>query len=157
MPAVTVHDMRPTAIVLGISVLAAAPSCRVEEGGEGVRSGVEYAAFAATSEGPVDGSLRRFDEAVSAPDVAARLEAARRPLEEALKLRGILEARPAPAGLEYAAGEELVYANHLVAGLAIFVRSDGGPASVEALRSVLVRGRTHRDRGRAALKSERAS
>jgi hypothetical protein len=145
--------MRRVAILLGAAVLAVAPACRVEEGGEGKRFRAEYATSAAAFEAPVDESLRRFDETASAPDAAARLEAARRALEEALKLRDTLEAGRPPAGLEYASGEELVYANHLVDGLAIFVQSDGGPASVDALRSVLDRGRSHRDRGRAALRS----
>jgi hypothetical protein len=144
--------MTRMAIFLGAAVLAAAAACRVDDGGEGVRSRQEYAALAAASEAPLDASLRRFDETASAPDAAARLEAARRTLEEARKLRDLLEAGRQPAGLEYASGEELVYANHLVDGFAVFVQSDGGPAALETLRSVLTRGRIHRDRGRTALR-----
>lgn len=147
--------MTRTAIFVGVAVLAAAAACRVDEGGEGVRSRADYATLAAASEAPVDESLRRLDETAFAPHAAARLEAARRALEEARKLRDLLEARRPPAGLEYASGEELVYANHLVYGLAIFVQSDGGPAALETLRSVLARGRIHRDRGRSALQESR--
>jgi hypothetical protein len=144
-------DMTRTAMALGAAVLAAA-ACRVEGGGEGARSARKYAALEAASEAPLDESLRRFEETASAPDAAARLEAARRALEEARKLREVLETGRAPAGLEYASGEELVYANHLVDGLAAFVQSDGGPAALETLRSVLTRGFIHRDRGRSALR-----
>ncbi len=144
--------MTRAAILLGAAVLAAAAACRVDDGAESVRARQEYAALAAASEAPLDESLRRFDETASAPDAAARLETARRALEEARRLRDLLEGRRPPAGLEYASGEELVYANHLVDGLAIFVQSDGGPSALETLRSVLTRGLIHRDRGRSDLR-----
>ncbi len=115
----------------------------------------ECVAFEAAAEAPLGAALRRLDEVVARTNGAARLEAAQGALQEANTLREVLEARPAPAGLEYAWGEELTFANHAVDGLAVFTRSDGGREALERLRSVLARGRTHRDRGRAAIAESR--
>ncbi len=148
--------MTRTAICLGALALSAA-ACRVVDRGEYVRTREEYAAVTSASEMPLEASLRRFDEAAAAPDVEARLLAAGKVLEEARRLRDTLESGRVPVGLEYAGGEELIYANHLVDGFDLFVRSDGGPAALDTLRSILGRGRIHRDRGLTALMSARPS
>ena len=147
--------MRRLSIFLEAAVLAAALACRVGDRGDGAGSRAKYAERSAASEESLDESLRLLDETASVKDAAIRLEAARQALGEARTLRDLLEAGRPPAGLEYAGGEELVYVNHVVDGLAIFVHSNGGQAALEALRSILARGRIHRDCGRSALRSAR--
>jgi len=99
------------------------------------------------AEAGLDEALAPLEDRTKAP----RPEQARPIVEQAIAARDRVEAIPAPEPLESAWREELVFLNHVIPALGRFGASDGGPAALEELRSVLARGRAHQKRGRRNL------
>jgi hypothetical protein len=111
---------------------------------------VGYQNAVAAAEAPLEEALRRFEAVANGADRSVAREAAGRALAQARTARESLEALAVPPGLTVAWREELLFLNHVIPAFQRFASGGGGPAELEALRSVLQRGRAHQSRGREA-------
>lgn len=115
-----------------------------------------HASQASFSPGAVDASdarglvaLDRLESALDGGLRARVADEARGGLRRARAERNFLEGLRPPPPLARSHEEELVFFNHLVLGLAEFLDAEDEPAARDRLRSVIRRGRAHRERGRA--------
>ena len=144
--------------ILEYSVTNAARARRIE----GFRASAE--AGAADAHGTeqcrllLDGATAEVERALQAfeterPDAEGALTAARDVLERSRRARSLLETSRVGPVCEYSRSEELIYLNHLVAGLEgwLAARTRKPPVAYD-LSSIIGRARTHRERGRASLR-----
>jgi len=126
-----------------VALALAATACGPRPDG----SAAAYLEAVRSAESGLDEALAPFEDRTKTP----RPEQARPLVEGAISARDRVEAIAVPEPLVSAWREELVYLNHVIPALGRFGASDGGPAALEELRSVLARGRAHQKRGRRSL------
>jgi hypothetical protein len=143
--------------VLTLLLLLSASACREEPAPPVDTSAGDFLAFATRIEAPLDVALVEFDAASARRDSPDCRAAARRAVEVARTARDQIEKYAVPEGLAASRREELTYLNHVVPGFQAFLAGDAGPAGIDKVRSILVRGRAHQSRARAALRQTTAA
>jgi len=109
----------------------------------------DFFAFIGQVEAPLEASLSRFQAAAQDGSDAALGERARETLAQARQARDLVENSRVARPLAAARGEELIFLNHLVVGFQRYLESGGGTEKLDALASILERGRAHQKRVRA--------
>jgi hypothetical protein len=140
-----------------LSLILAASACQEKQPPAIETSARDFLAFATRIEAPLEDALAEFDAASARRDSPACRAAARRAVETARAARDQIEKFAVPEGLAAARREELTYLNHVVPGFQAFLAGDAGPAEIDKVRSILVRGRAHQSRARAALRPTTAA
>jgi hypothetical protein len=108
----------------------------------------DFFAFIVRVEAPLEASLSRFQAAAQDGNEMALREKARETLAQARQARDLVENSRVARPLASARGEELIFLNHLVLGFQRYLESGGGPEKLDALASILERGRAHQKRVR---------
>jgi hypothetical protein len=145
-----VKKRKPPAFAL--SLILAASTCQEKPPPPIDTSARDFLAFATQIEAPLEDALAEFDAASARRDSPACRAAAGRAVEAARAARDQIERSAVPEGLVAARREELTYLNHVVPGFQAFLAGDAGSAEITEVRSILVRGRSHQSRARAALR-----
>jgi len=132
------HRRAAAAALIGLAALAGAlPAADAEAGAAAIEDADRRAI------GPLEDFERRPDR-----------HGARRVLEAAREARDRLEAARVAERFGTARREELAFLNHLVPGFEAYLAGPGGPAALASLRSIVARGRRHREQSREALRAE---
>jgi hypothetical protein len=142
---------------LALSLLLAASACREEPAPPGDTVAGNFLAFATRIEAPLEDALAEFDAASARRDSPACRAAARRAVDAARTARDQIEKSAVPERLVAARREEMTYLNHVVPGFQAYLAGDAGPAEIDKVRSILVRGRAHQSRAREALRPTTAA